>query len=320
MGRMLMVAALALGLAGELFAQSYPSRAIRWIVPFPPGAATDTVSRVVANEMAARLGQPIVVENRAGAGGSIGLEQLARAVPDGYTIGTGPSGAVTINPHLTEKTTFDPLRDLSAVAKMAAVPIVVVAASSAPYNSIGELLAAARAKPGSIGFGSPGNYTVMHLAGELFKNQAAVQLTHVPYKGGAPAATDLIAGHIPLGFIDLSAVYTQIKAGKLKALAITSARRTAIAPEIPTVAEAGVPGLDVAAWTGVFAPAGTPAPIVARLNAEVGEILKRADIRDRLIAQALEPAYESTEQFAENAASDSRRWGAIIRGLTGAIK
>ncbi len=320
MGRMLIVVALALGLAGELFAQGYPVRPIRWIVGFPPGAATDAASRVVATEMAARLGQPILVENRAGAGGSIGVEQLARAIPDGYTIGTGTSGAITVNPHLSEKAAFDPLRDLAAVAKIVAVPVVVVAASSAPFNSVAELIAAARARPQSISFASPGTYSLMHLAGELFKAQAGVQLTHVPYKGGAPAATDLVAGHIPLGFVDLSAVYGHIKAGKLKALGVTSARRTTIAPEIPTVAEGGLPGLDAAAWAGLFVPAGTPAAIVARLNSEVEEILKRADVRERLIAQGVEPAYEPTDRFAESAAGDSRRWGGIIRGLKGAMK
>ena len=320
MGRMLMVAVLALGLAGELFAQGYPVRAIRWIVGFPPGAATDAATRVVATEMAARLGQPIVVENRAGAGGSLGVEQLARAIPDGYTIGTGTSGAVTVNPHLSEKAAFDPLRDLTAVAKIVAVPVVVVAAASAPFNSVAELIAAARARPQSLSFASPGTYSLMHLAGELFKAQAGVQLTHVPYKGGAPAATDLVAGHIPLGFVDLSAVYGQIKAGKLKALGVTSARRTSIAPEIPTVGEAGLPGLDATAWAGLFVPAGTPAPIVARLNTEVEEILKRADVRERLIAQGVEPAYEPGDRFGESAARDSRRWAAIIRGMTGTIK
>lgn len=317
-GRVLAV--LALGVAGQVFAQSYPTRPVRWIVPFPPGAATDAVSRVVAMEMAARLGQPMVVENRGGGGGSIGLEQVARANPDGYTIGTGTSGAVTINPHLTEKPTFDPLRDLTAVAKMAAVPIVVVAAQSATFRTLADLIAAARAKPQSLSYGSPGNYTVMHLAGELFKQRAAVQIVHVPYKGGAPAAADVVAGHIPLGVIDLSAIYGQIKAGKVKALGVTSARRTVIAPEIPTVAEGGVPGLDITAWTGLFTPAGTPEPIVARLKTEAEGILARADVRERLIAQGVEPAYEPREQFSETAARESRNWNTLIRGMAGGVK
>jgi len=294
-------------------AQSYPAKPIRFIAPFPPGGSADTIGRLLAQELAKSLGQPVLVENRPGAGGNIGVDLVAKSPPDGYTIGIGAAGALTINQSLMGKLPYDPLRDLAPVSKLADIPIVLAAAGSTPAASVGELIAVAKAKPGVLSFASAGNGTAMHLSGELFKLMTGVDMAHIPYKGSSPATTDLVSGQVPVAFVDLSSALPQIRAGRIKGLAVASGKRTITAPDIPTIAESGVPGYDAVGWFGVIAPAGTPRDVTARLNAEIVRIMALPEVRDRALAVGAEPATTTPEGFAAFIAAEIPKWERVVK-------
>ncbi len=307
------LAACALLAGGASGQGTYPSKPVRYIVSFPPGGSADLVSRAMAPRMAERLGQQVVVENRPGAGGNIGVDAVAKSAPDGHTIGLAAAGALAINLSLYPNMPFDPVKDLAPVSLLATIPIVIASNPSSGAASVRELIALARSQPGKLSFGTTGSGSAMHLAGELLKMMAGIDMVHVPYKGSGPAASDLAGGQIPLAIVDLTSALPHIRSGRIKAVAVTGASRTVTAPDIPTVAESGVPGFDAVGWFGVVAPAGTPAPIVARLNAEIVDALKLPEVRQRLLAGGAEPATSTPEEFGRLIRSESAKWAKVIK-------
>src|ERR1043165_4599268 len=300
-------------LAASASAQSsWPAKPIRLISPFPPGAVVDTLCRTLAVPLGEALGQPVLVENRPGAGGKIRLEIVAKAPADGYTIGMGGIAQHAINPSVYASMPFDPVRDFAPIIFVARNINVLVVHPSLPAHDVRDLIAYARANPGKLSFGSAGAGTSQHLAGELFKQLAGVDMTHVPYKGAGPAVTDLLAGQIPLMFVDISAVLGHVRAGKLRALGVTSRNRTPLL-DVPTIAEQGLPGFEVNAWFGLLAPAGTPREIVARLNAETAKVLRSGATLERLQGLGLAVDPGTPEDFAALIASELARWGSIAR-------
>ena len=263
-------------------AQSWPAKAIRYIVNFAPGGTTDILGRMVATGLSSALGQPVVVENKPGQAGSIGAAELARAAPDGYTIGAGTISSHAINASLYSKLPYDPIKDFSPITMLATLPNMLIVHPSLNAGSVGELIALLKANPNKYSFGSAGNGTSQHISGELFKIMTGTQMQHIPYKGSGPMIPDLIAGTIQLSFENITTAYPQVKAGKLKALAVTSAKRSFVAPEVPTVAEAGLAGYDISSWQAMFAPAGTPKEVVSRLHAETVKILRQPDNQKKL--------------------------------------
>ena len=297
--------------------QAYPTKSIRFIVTFPPGGSSDLIARAMAPVLSDRLRQPVVVENRPGAGGNIGMEMVAKAAPDGYTMGLGAAGALAANVSLYPKMPYDPLKDFAPVSNVAFVPFFIIANPAVPANTLEELIALARAKPGELMLGYGGNGTAMHLSGELFKLMAKVQMVNVPYKGSGPAAVDTLSGQLPLAVVDVASALAQVKAGKLKAIAVTSAKRISAAPDVPTVAEAGLPGYDATGWFGVVMPAGTPAAIVARMNTELVAALKRVEIRERVVAAGAEPSPSTPAEFGALIRAEIDKWAEVVK-LSGA--
>lgn len=297
--------------------QAYPTKPIRFIVTFPPGGSSDLIARAMAPVLSERLRQPVVVENRPGAGGNIGIEAVAKSAPDGYTMGLGAAGALAANVSLYPKMPYDPLKDLAPVSNVAFVPFFIIANPSVQANTLEDLIALARAKPGELLWGYGGNGTAMHLSGELFKLMAKVQMVNVPYKGSGPAAVDTVSGQLPLAVVDVASALAQVKAGRLKAMAVTSAKRISAAPEVPTVAEAGLPGYDATGWFGVVMPAGTPANVIGRMNAELVAALKRLEIRDRVLAAGAEPSPSTPEEFGALIRAEIAKWAEVVK-LSGA--
>jgi tripartite-type tricarboxylate transporter receptor subunit TctC len=295
-------------------AQSWPDKPIRFLCPFPAGGAADVVTRMLSLKYTEALGRQVVVDNRAGAGGNIGVELAARAVPDGHTILLASSSNFAFAPSLEANLPYDPLRDFAPIALAVLVPNILVAHPSVPVQSVKDLIALAKASPGTITFASPGTGTTSHLIGELFARSAGIKLVHIPYKGGAPASNDLLGGHVQLLFGSVSTSLPHVKAGRLKALGVTSARRSEAAPEVPTLAESGLPGFEVVQWFGVTAPAATPAAIVKRLNAETVRALAAADFREGLIRQGLDPAAaNSPQQFGTYMRDEIARWARFFK-------
>jgi tripartite-type tricarboxylate transporter receptor subunit TctC len=287
---------------------------VRIIVPYPPGSGTDIVARLLGQRVGESWGQPMVVENRPGAGAIVGVEAVAKAAPDGYTIGIADTGPLAINPALYPKLPYDPLRDFAPVIEVAKLPFMLVAHPSLGVSSIAELIAAAKREPGRINYASVGNGSGVHLATELFKKRAGIDLVHIPYKGSAPALNDVLAGTTPVMFVNLLSGMPHVKSGRLRALAVAGPARLRALPDVPTIGEAGVPGYEFQAWFGVIAPAATPAPIVERLNAEFRRVLSLADIRDRLLNEGgMQPVGGGAEQFAALIASEKERWGKLVR-------
>ena len=305
----LLVAAL-LSVAAQ--AQSYPNRPVRFIVSFPPGGSSDLIARMIAPRMAERMGQPVLVENRPGGGGNIGVDAVAKAPPDGYTIGLAAAGALSSNISLYPSMPFHPEKDLAPISMLAMIPFFLVAHPSQP-GSLKELIEAAKAKPGAIAVGYGGNGSTMHLAGELFNMMAGVKLQPVPYKGSGPVSTDVLGGQVPLGVVDVPSAIAHVRAGKMRALAVTSKRRIVAAPEVPTFEEAGVPGYEAIGWFGVVAPAGTPADIINRLNREIVAALADPEIRDRALAAGAEPLTSTPQEFAVLIREETRKWAQVIR-------
>jgi len=293
-------------------AQDYPSRPVRIVVPFAPGGPNDIIVRVVAQKLTEAWGQPVVVENRPGAGGNIGTDFVAKAAPDGYTLLSVGPGSLIINP-LFGKVPYDTARDFAPVTLMARAPNALVAHPSLPARSVKELIALARSQPGRINYGSGGNGSTPHLAGALFAAMAGIALTHVPYKGTAPATADLIGGQVQIAFLGIPTVLPHVKSGKLRILAVTGKHRSPELPGVSTVDEGGVPGYELSPWYGLLAPAGAPREIVARLAAEVTKIVRAAEIRDKLAVQGAEVAGGSPEEFAAVIQADSLTWSRVVK-------
>src|SRR5688572_27946057 len=293
-------------------AQSYPNRPIRYVVSFPPGGSADLISRAIAPRLSERLGQPVVVENRPGAGGMIGVDAVAKAPPDGYVIGLAAAGALSSNISLYPSMPFHPEKDLAPVTLLAMIPFFLVSHPSQP-GTLKELIAAAKAKPGGFAVGYGGNGSTMHLAGELFNMMAGIKLQPVPYKGSGPVSTDVLAGQVPLGVVDVPSAIAHVRAGKMRALAVSTKRRIAAAPEVPTFEEAGVPGYEAIGWFGVVAPANTPAEIINRLNREIVAALAVPEIRERAIAAGAEPAASTPQEFAALIREETRKWAQVIK-------
>ena len=301
--------------AAGTHAQTYPSKAVRFVVPFAPGGGSDLVARTVAAKLTEALGQPVVIDNRAGAAGTIGADIAAKSPPDGHTLFLGSNGPLAINPSLYLKLPYDASRDFAPVSLVTVMPFVLVVHPSLPVKSVKELIALAKSRPGQLNYGSPGNGSTTHLANELLKSMTGMQIAHVPYKGVAPAATDLISGNIQMMSGDLSTLVPHVRSGRMRPLAVTSVRRSALLPELPTVAEAGVPGYEASGWFGVLVPAGTPAAIVERLNSAMLKGLAAPDARQRLSAFGGDVAVGSPEQFAAHIRTEAAKWGKLIKAI-----
>ncbi|MBP6894061.1 MAG: Bug family tripartite tricarboxylate transporter substrate binding protein [Gammaproteobacteria bacterium] len=310
------LAAAGFALAGApAFAQSdWPAKPIRLIVPFPPGGGTDILSRLVANKLTEVSKWTVVPDNRGGAGGTIGIAEAARAQPTGYDLVMGQKDNMVVAPWLYKNLSYDPVKDLTAVAHVAYTPVVIVVRSESRFKTLKDVVEAARAQPDAVTFGSPGNGTTIHLAGEIFKTAAKIQIRHVPYKGSNAAMMDVLAGNVDLLVSSLPSAIAQIKAGKLRPLAVTSAKRSTSLPDIPTVAELGYgKDFDVSTWYGIFAPAGTPRPVVDKVNAEVNKLLARPDVQAAIHEQGAEYQAMSTTEFATLVKDDVAKWKGIVQ-------
>lgn len=294
-------------------AQPFPSKPIRIVVAFPPGGATDLMARTIAAKLQERTGQPALVENKPGASGMIGTEFVAKSPPDGYTLVMATQTTHAVNPSLHAKVPYDPVRDFVPVTMAGYTPLALVVPAGAPYATVAEFVAWLKANAGKATFGSGGNGTSQHLSAELFKTVAGIDAVHVPYKGSAPAMADLLGGQVAFMFDNLPTAMPHVKSGKLKALAVTSPARSSLAPEVPTMAEAGFPGVETTTWFGLFAPAGTPSEVVAKLNAEVVAGLRDADVRARLAGQGIEVVADSPDAFAATLGREIAKWAKVIR-------
>ena len=292
---------------------TYPSKPIKLVVPFPAGGPLDAAGRAIGQKLSDAWGQPVVVENKPGAGGNIGADAVAKSPADGYTLLMGALSTHAVNPHLYAKIPYDALKDFAPVTLVAVTPNVLVLNPSVPANSVAELIALAKASPGKLSFASGSNGSAGHLAGELFKSLAKVDIVHVPYKGGAPAMQDLLGGQVQFMFDNLANSTAQIKAGKLKAFAVTTAKRSSLAPDLPTMADFGMSGFDISTWYGIFAPAGTPPEIVKKLNVEIVRWLSSDDAKEKLKAQGAEPAPMSSEQFDAFVRTENAKYAKIVR-------
>lgn len=307
-------ALLMLGIGGPTLAQAFPSKTVKIVNPFAAGGALDQLARLLAQNMHASLGQPVIVENKTGAGGNIGADAVAKSPPDGYTLVMGSSATHGINPSLYgTRMPFDAVKDFSVVSVSVVQKNVLVVNPALGVGNVAELIARAKAQPGSLSFGSAGNGTSQHLSGELFKSQASVNLIHVPYKGSALAMQDLLGGQVSMLFVDIPTALPHIKAGKLRALGLTSAQPSAALPEVQPLARLGLPDFDLKAWYGVLAPAGTPLAVVDQLNATITDILRRPDVRDRLLAMGMEPLELNAEQSASYMRTELGRWAETVK-------
>ncbi|GGJ39477.1 hypothetical protein GCM10011320_53920 [Neoroseomonas lacus] len=307
-------AALAAAMSHAARAQAaWPDRPIRLIVPFPPAGGTDVISREIGGRIAAATGWNIVIDNRPGAGGNIGLDAVAKAAPDGYTIGMGQAANLAINPALYPRMPFDPLTDFALISLVATQPNVLVVGRNAPYRTLAELVAAGRARPGSLTAGNAGNGTTGHLAGAMFARAAEIEVVHVPYRGAAPVLTDLLAGRVDFFFANPLAVKGMLESGDVRALAVTSATRSRTFPDVPTVAESGFPGFEAVNWTGLVAPARTPEPIIDRLSQEARKALATPETIARLAAEGSEPFGSTPARFREFLTEEHAKWGRVVR-------
>jgi tripartite-type tricarboxylate transporter receptor subunit TctC len=294
-------------------AQTWPAKPVRMLVPFPPGGGVDFAARIVGKHLAERLGQPVVIENRAGANGIIALEALKNAAPDGYTLAAASNGPLVINPFLYLKLPYDPVRDFVAIGRMVDFPLLLVTHPSLQASTVTELIALAKAKPGVLTYSSPGVGNGSHLAVELFASMANVSLVHVPYKGTAPAATALLGGEVSFTISSIPTVLPHIRAGKLRALAVGNAKRLPALPEFPTLSESGVPGYEAFSWAGLIAPSGTPREVVTRVNREMVQVLKQQDLVDQLARDGTLAAPDTPEEFSAYIKAELDKWARIVR-------
>lgn len=313
----LAVAVISTLLSLPAAAQAYPARPVRLVVPFPPGGPNDIIGRIVALKLTEALGQQVMVDNRAGAGGNTGTALVAKSPPDGYTLLSGGMGSLIMNP-IIEKVPYDTLRDFAPVILMATAPNVLVVHPSLPVKTVKELVALARARPGELNFGSGGVGSTPHLSGALFNTMARINIVHIPYKGNAPAVTDLIGGQVQLAFLGVPPARQHVDNGKLRALAVTSPQRSQALPKVPSIAESGLPGYALSPWYGMLAPARTPAAIVNRLNGEVARIVRTADTIEKLMAVGAEPVTTTPDEYAAQLKDDLSKWSRVIRdaGIT----
>jgi len=294
-------------------AQAWPSKPIKWVVPFAPGGTTDILARTVAEKLALALGQPVVIENKPGAGGGVGAEFTAKAAPDGYTIMGGTISTHAINASLYKNLPYDPVKDFVAITLIARVPNMLVINPAVPAKDVKELIALLKASPNKYSFASSGNGTSQHLSGELFKAMSGTDMQHIPYKGSPPALQDVMGGQVTMTFDNITTAWPLAKAGKLRALAVTTAKRSSIAPDVPTLAESGLPGFEVGSWQGVFAPAGTPPEIVRRLNAEIVKALNLPDVREKLSGLGAEIVADSPEEFSALVKAEVVKWADVVK-------
>ncbi len=305
---LLLSATMALGQA-----KPWPSSPVRLVVTFPAGGSSDAAARIVAPRLAERLGQPVVVDNKPGAGGGLGLGLVAKAPADGYTIVLASAGGLTANPSLYKSLSYQPERDFAPVSLFGTSPFVLVASTALPASSVRDVVTLARQEPGKLTYASGGSGTAMHLSGELLKSMTQVQITHVPYKGSAPAILAVMSGETSLAIADITTIQPQIKSGRLKVLGVMSKERSSLAPEMPTLAETGVPGYEASGWFAILAPAGTPPAIVQRLNAELTAVLRSPEVRERFSAAGLEPLPSSPEELAQLMKTETQKWAKVIR-------
>jgi hypothetical protein len=300
-------------LAATAVAQDYPSRPLRYVVPFTAGGGGDIIIREVAQRLTARLGQTVIVDNRAGAGGSLGTEIVARAPADGYTLLMANVAPMAINVSVYKKLNYDPAKDFAPVTLLASFPNILVLHPSVPARTLPQLIALARSKPGQLTYASAGAGSTTHLAAEFFRSRAQVDVIHVPYKGGGAALIDLVAGQVTLYFSSLPAALPMVRTGRLRALGVTGLTRSVAAPDVPTIAESGFAGFEAVTWIGAVAPAGTPPAIITRLNRELVEIMQAGDMREKMIAQGAEPLTNTPEQFAAYIKSEIGKWAAVVK-------
>ena len=294
--------------------QAYPARSIRLIVPAAPGGGTDFTARMIGQKLTESMRQAVIIDNRPGAAGNIGVEIGAKANPDGYTL-VMPITSFAMNPHLYRNLSFDTVKDFAPVVLASVAPLYLVINPAVPAKSVGELIALAKAKPGELNYANSGNGTSAHLAGELFKKMAAIDLVSLSYKGGGPAVIDLIAGRAHIYFSTIPAALAQVQAGRLRGLAVTSTKRVDLIPDVPTVAESGLPGFEIIAWFGIFAPARTPAPVIEKLNKSINEILRMQDTQKRFATEGLVPGGGTPEDLGKFLRSELSKWGALIKQI-----
>jgi tripartite-type tricarboxylate transporter receptor subunit TctC len=299
--------------AAPAWSADYPTRPITLVVPFPPGGSTSIVGRIVADRMSETLGQQIVVDNRGGAGGTLGTRQVARSAPDGYTVLLAYTGTLATGPSLYPDAGYDPRKDFAPIGLIGSAPTLLVVYPAFPPQSLKELIALAKAKPGSINYSSAGIGTVGHIAGELLSTLADIKLVHIPYKGTGPSLTDLLGGHVNMSFTPIPAAIGHVQSGALRALAVTAEKRSALAPEIPTAAEAGLPGLEAGLRYGLVAPAGTPQPIIERLNKELNAALATAEVRKQLAAEGAEPLPGTPQDYAADIDREETKWSKVVK-------
>ncbi len=293
-------------------AQTFPTKPVSLVVPYPPGGTADILARAVGQKLGDKLGQAVVIENKAGAGTAIGARFVAEAAPDGYTMLMGTVSSHAINPAMT-KVGYDPVRDFATVAALGSIPFVLVTRPDSPYKTLADVIAAAKREPGKIGYASAGPGTSNHLAGEMLATAAGVQLLHVPYKGSAPALTDVLAGHVPLMFDLVTTAVPNVKQGKLKALAVTGAARSPLLPDVPTVAESGLAGFEVSAWFALFAPAKVPAPILKRLSDDTYDVLRTPEMQARLRELGMDPDTRAADAFSTYVRGEVQKYGAVVK-------
>ena len=309
----LVLSALLLAASSSAFPQAYPTKPIRIVVPLSAGGTTDVVMRLISPKLSESLGQQVVIDNRPGAGGNIGANVVAKAAPDGYTLLMGTSSSHGTNVTLYSKMPYDAVNDFTPITLVGYVPFIMMVHPSLGVTSVKELIALAKSKPGQINYASSGNGTSSHLGMEMLKTMAGIDLIHIPYKGTAPANQDLLAGHVSIQFDGVPAALPFIRSGKVRGLAVTSPKRISAAPELPTIAESGVPGFEYTAWVGIMAPAGIPREIVARLNTEITRILNLPEIKDRLLALGFEAAPSTPEQFATHIKTEIAKWEKVVK-------
>jgi tripartite-type tricarboxylate transporter receptor subunit TctC len=299
--------------ANVALAQPFPSKPTKMIVPYPPGGSADILARAIGAKLGEGLGQPVVIDNRPGAGTIIGTEATAKSAPDGYTFMLGTVSSHAINPALNPKLPFDPVKDFTPLSLVASIPFAMIVHPSVPARSVQEFIALAKARPGQINYSSAGNGTSNHLAGELLKSMAGIDLVHVPYKGSAPALNDLVAGQVSLMFDLVLTAAPHIKSGAARGLAVTGAQRSPVLPGLPTVAESGLPGYEVSAWFGIFAPAGLPQPVAQRLNAEFVKVMREPDLKQRLAGLGADPLTSTPEEFSSYLRSEIDKWAKVVK-------
>jgi tripartite-type tricarboxylate transporter receptor subunit TctC len=313
--RSLFPAFVALAAFSAAHAQTYPVKPIRFIVPFAAGGGTDIVARTVGAKLSEAVGQPVIVDNRAGAAGTIGAEAAARSAPDGYTLLLASNGPIAINPAYYTKLSYDPLRDFTPVVLVTRMPFLLVTHPALPVRTVKDLVALAKKRPGELNYGSPGAGSTTHLANELLKSMAGINVVHVPYKGVAPAATDLMSGQVQILFGDLNTLVPHVKSARMRAIAVSGLQRSPLLPDVPSVHESGVPGYEATGWFGVLAPAGTPPAIVERLNSAIMKGLAMPDLRERLAALGGEVAGGTPEQFGAHLRAEVAKWGKVIKAI-----